>query len=152
MHGDETGELPARDAVLKKIINNLMIRVEHCFPPCRPFRGVQSQIAGDGGTLRDGGDDSAGRARVSVTVDNQPRIALVDQRGLQSCAQPLRHAERADILADVARDFPLRQSKRIQPARYAFTGVIAKNHEGRTGIRSDNADGFRFILRQQRRR
>lgn len=107
VHGDHRRRQFTQLALPQMIVDGVVIRQKHLALARQRVFGVDTDIAGDRrqlGQVR----DRAGDAGRPVAVDHQPRIALMDQRRVQLAAQMARHAQRADIPADVAFDLPWR--------------------------------------------
>ena len=105
---------------------------------------VQADIAGNHRRLADFGD----RGRVAgrpVAVDHQAGIGLPDQRRIQRLGDLPRHLPDADIPADMAREFPVRQTQRIQAARNAVGRVVAGQEERRRRFRMADHDRVRLV-------
>ncbi|KAG0733011.1 hypothetical protein G6F23_013757 [Rhizopus arrhizus] len=92
-----------------------------------------------------------GRGQRTVAVDQQPRIGLFDRPGIEPFGQCAGGAGNADVPADVAVQFGLRQAQAGEGTRYLLAGVVGQQQERRGAPRLVDRVERRVVSAQQRR-
>ena len=78
----------------------------------------------------------------AVAVDDEPRVALHDQMGVEMFRERLRDAGNADVPGDMARQFALRQAEVAEPVRNESSIMVAREQKRRA------AGGVKFAHRR----
>ena len=107
----------------------IMIGCEDVAEARPPVLRSQTLIAGDGRAIAHH-RDRAFRPGRAIAVDDQPRIALVDEDGVQAASEVSPQARDADVPGDVARQVRRAQAQIPQPGRNGAAGVIAQEQKG----------------------
>ena len=131
--------------------NAPMIGLED-FDPARSARLVgKADIAGNRGRLADFGDRT-GHRRLTIAIDDEPRIDLLDETGIHIVGHDARYRGNADIPGDVPIELRGRQAEITENARQLPPGMVAGQEEWRLPEFSldDDRIGVHFVQQSRR--
>ena len=91
------------------------------------------------------------RHQRAVAVDQQPRIGLFDRPGIQPFGQCTGGSGNADVPADMAVQFGLRQAQACEGTRQLLAGVVGQQQVRRGTLRPVDRMDRRVVCAEQRR-
>ncbi len=116
--------------------------------PRPPRRIVQTFVATDAAAIRHGWD-SVRAGGIAIAVDDEARVGLVQEGGVEQLRQLSSHPQHSDVDRDVPRAIDGRQLQIAQRAGNSRSGVISDQQERRGTFCVEDAERRRIIGAQQ---
>ena len=148
VHGDENRRQLRLEAAVEFANDAIVIRMENLARTQQARSVVDTDVAGNIGQLA-ARDDRAGDIERPIAVDDEPRIRLLDEEGVELLRQLRRNARRTDVPRDMPFAFRGGNAEIAERARNALAGVIADQHERRWRIFARERKRRRFVRREQ---
>ena len=129
-------------------VHCLLVGPEYLVDTGGAVRGPQIPIAGDLHILAQGRERVARPVR-AIAVDDEPRVAAQDQRGIERDREPPSHLRSADVPRDVARERTRVDPEGAESSRDASARVVADQDRAAGAARIDYLEWRRLVGREQ---